>query len=101
MARKSVIEKNERKKRQVLTGQERREELKKVLKNTSLPIEVRFEAQNKLAQLPRNTSKSRVRNRCTITGRGRGYLRYFKMSRLMMRHYASFGAIPGLSKASW
>jgi len=101
MTRKSVIEKNERKKRKVLTGQQKREELKKILRDISLPIEVRFDAQNKLAELPRNTSKCRVRNRCTITGRGRGYLRYFKMSRLMLRHYASFGTVPGLRKASW
>lgn len=101
MTRKSVINKNEMKKKRVETGSKKRDELKAILRNTELPIEARFEAQNKLAKLPRNTSKSRVRNRCSLTGRGRGYLRFFKMSRLMLRHYASFGMIPGLRKASW
>lgn len=66
-----------------------------------LPIEERFVAQTKLAQMPRNSSKVRIRNRCELTGRPRGYYRRFKVSRITLRELAAFGFLPGIKKSSW
>jgi small subunit ribosomal protein S14 len=75
--------------------------LKTIARNQALPIEERFTAQLKLAQLPRNGSKVRIRNRCELTGRPRGFYRKFKLSRIALRELGSRGQIPGMVKASW
>jgi len=79
----------------------RRARLNAIVKDKSLPIEDRFEATLKLAQMPRNGAKIRLRNRCRITGRPRGYYRKLGMSRIALRDLASFGHVPGVVKSSW
>ena len=79
----------------------KREALKATANNESLPLEERFEARLKLAELPRNSSKTRIRNRCEVTGRPRAYYRKLKMSRISLRDLGSHGLIPGLVKSSW
>ena len=79
----------------------KREELKKIIKNRKLPLEERFNAQLKLAKLPRNSAKTRIRNRCEMTGRPRGVYRKLKISRIALRELASKGKIPGMTKSSW
>ncbi len=101
MAKKSAIEKNNRRMRLVAKYADRRAALLATAKDESLPQEDRFAARLKLAALPRNSAKVRVRNRCLITGRPRGYYRRFKMSRIALRELASVGQIPGVGKASW
>ena len=101
MAKKSAIEKNKRRMRLVIKYAARRAALAAAAKDESLPQEDRFAARLKLAALPRNSAKVRVRNRCLITGRPRGYYRRFKMSRIALRELASVGQIPGVAKASW
>jgi len=101
MAKKSAIEKNNR--RRALTDRyaPKRERLKKIAKDKSLSQEERFEAFLKLAKLPRNSSPTRIRNRCMLTGRPRGYSRKLKLSRIALRELASLGQIPGMVKSSW
>ena len=101
MANKSRIQTNLRRGRLVHKYEARRAELKKIIMNKELPLQQRFEAQQQLAVLPRNSSKSRLRNRCKIDGRPRGYMRKFGMSRIWFRTLAGDGLIPGLEKASW
>ncbi len=101
MAKRSSIEKNKNRIELVKKYQARRLLLKSIVMNKSLAIEERFRAQLRLAELPRNSSKVRIRNRCEITGRPRAYYRRFKMSRIALRTYASYGLIPGVKKASW
>jgi small subunit ribosomal protein S14 len=101
MAKKSAIEKNKRRERLVRKYAEKRKQLLAVANDDSLPQEERFAARLKLAALPRNSAKVRLRNRCEITGRPRGYYRKFKMSRIALRELALVGQIPGLGKASW
>jgi small subunit ribosomal protein S14 len=79
----------------------KREALKAVANDEKRPLEERFEARLKLAAMPRNSSKTRIRNRCDITGRPRAYYRTFKMSRIALRELGSAGQIPGLVKSSW
>jgi len=79
----------------------RRARLKAIALDRNAPPEERFAAQLKLAELPRNSSKTRVRNRCSLTGRPRGYYRKFKLSRIAVRELASSGQIPGMVKSSW
>ena len=79
----------------------KRENLKKIIKNKKLPLTERFEAQLQLAKIPRNSSKTRIRNRCEITGRPRGVYRKLKISRIALRDLASKGKIPGMTKSSW
>ncbi|MBA4274593.1 MAG: 30S ribosomal protein S14 [Alphaproteobacteria bacterium] len=79
----------------------RRKKLKAVIMNRELPIEERFAAQMKLAQLPRNSAEIRFRNRCELTGRPRAFYRKFKLCRNKLRELGSFGLIPGLVKSSW
>ena len=101
MAKKSAIETNERR-RKLATGQAaKRARLKAIVNDKTLPIEERFQATLKLAEMPRNGAKIRIRNRCALTGRARGYHRKFGLSRLMLRELASKGQIPGVTKASW
>jgi small subunit ribosomal protein S14 len=101
MAKKSAVEKNEHRKVLVQRYAAKRAELKKIVMDRSLPPEERFEATLKLAALPRNSSKVRVRNRCMLTGRPRAYYRKFGLSRIALRELASEGQVPGVVKASW
>jgi small subunit ribosomal protein S14 len=101
MAKKSSMEKNNRRRRLVERYAAKRARLKAVAGDASKPMEERFAAQLKLAQMPRNSAKVRIRNRCEVTGRPRGYYRKLKMSRVALRELASQGLIPGMVKSSW
>jgi small subunit ribosomal protein S14 len=101
MAKKSSIEKNERRRKLARSIAGRRERLKTVARDRQAAPEERFAAQLKLAELPRNASKTRYRNRCAMTGRPRGFYRKFKLSRIALRALASSGQIPGMVKSSW
>jgi len=101
MAKNSAILNNNKRKRLAAKYADKRAALKAMTKDMSLSMEERFNAQLKLAALPRNSSKTRVRNRCEISGRPRGYYRKVKMSRIALRDLASQGLIPGMTKSSW
>ena len=101
MAKVSAIDKNLKRQKQVRKSASRRARLNSLVKDKSLPIEERFEATLKLAQMPRNGAKIRLRNRCRVTGRPRGYYRKLGMSRIALRDLASFGQVPGVVKSSW
>ncbi len=101
MAKKSSIEKNNRRRRLAKKYAGRRTRLKAIAHDKSLPMEERFAAALKLAQVPRNSSKTRIRNRCEVTGRPRAYYRKLRMSRIALRDLGSQGLIPGLVKSSW
>jgi small subunit ribosomal protein S14 len=101
MAKKSQIEKNMKRRRLAARYAQRRQKLKAIARDEKLSLEERFQAQLKLAELPRNSSPSRVVNRCEITGRPRAYYRKLRMSRIALRDLGSQGAIPGLVKSSW
>jgi small subunit ribosomal protein S14 len=101
MAKKSAVNRNEMVKRLVKTMAAKRDALKAVANDESLPLEERFSARLKLAKLPRNSSATRIRNRCLITGRPRAFYRKLKMSRIALRDLGSNGQIPGLVKSSW
>jgi len=101
MAKKSSIEKNKKRERLAKQYNARRNRLKAIADNEDLPMEERFTARLKLAELPRNSSKVRIRNRCELSGRPRGVYRKFKLSRIALRELASTGQIPGMVKASW
>lgn len=101
MAKKSAIENNNKKKRMVLAKDEARKKIKAMLCDRDLSIEVRIAAVHKLAEMPRNSSSVRVRNRCSLTGRPRGFYRKFGVSRIALRDLGSAGFLPGVVKASW
>ena len=101
MAKKSAVEKDKRRRELVARYAEKREALKAIANDTTLTNEDRFKARLKLAKLPRNSSKTRVRNRCLISGRPRGTYRKLKVSRIALRDMASLGLIPGMVKSSW
>lgn len=101
MAKKSAIEKNRHREKLVKKFAAKRAALKAIASDTNLPIEDQFAARLKLAELPRNSSAVRVRNRCEVTGRPRAYYRKLKMSRVALRELGSAGLIPGLVKSSW
>jgi small subunit ribosomal protein S14 len=101
MAKKSAIEKNKHRRELVKKFSGRRERLLAVANDESKSMEERFEARLKLAELPRNASPSRIRNRCEITGRPRAYYRKLGMSRIALRELGNKGLIPGLVKSSW
>jgi len=101
MAKKSMIEKNKRRMKLAAQYAEKRKRLKEIADNMSNPAEERFAARLKLAELPRNSSKVRVRNRCELTGRPRGYYRKLKLCRNQLRDLSSKGLIPGMVKSSW
>ena len=101
MAKKSAVNRNNMVKRLVKQMAAKRDALKATANNESLPLEERFGARLKLAKLPRNSSKTRIRNRCEVTGRPRAYYRKLKMSRIALRDLGSHGLIPGLVKSSW
>ena len=101
MAKKSSIEKNNRRRRMSKQYSGRRSRLKTIAMDKTKPMEERFAATLKLAELPRNSAANRIRNRCEITGRPRAYYRKHKMSRIALRELGSKGLIPGLLKSSW
>ena len=101
MSKKSSTEKNNRRRRLVEQHAEKREKLKVIASNLKNPAELRFAARIKLAQMPRNSSKTRIRNRCELTGRARGYYRKLRLCRNQLRELASQGRIPGMTKSSW
>jgi small subunit ribosomal protein S14 len=101
MAKTSSIEKNNRRRRMSKKFSGRRARLKEIVQDKSRPMEDRFAASLKLAELPRNSSPTRIRNRCEVTGRPRAFYRKLKMSRIALRDLGSKGLIPGLVKSSW
>ncbi|GLQ07770.1 30S ribosomal protein S14 [Sneathiella chinensis] len=101
MAKKSAVERDLKRRKLVEKFAAKRAELKAISSDESLPQEERFAARLKLAALPRNSSKTRIRNRCELTGRPRGVYRKLKLSRIGLRDLASTGQIPGMVKSSW
>ena len=101
MAKKSSIEKNNRRAKLARQKTAQRERLKAIARDRDAAPEDRFEAQLKLSEMPRNSSQTRLRNRCALTGRPRGYYRKFRLSRIAVRELASAGQIPGMLKSSW
>ena len=101
MAKKSATEKDKRKRASVAKYAEKRAALKAQMKDESLSFEDRFKLHMKLAELPRDGSKTRVRNRCNVSGRPRGYYRKLGMSRIALREFGNFGKVPGMVKSSW
>ena len=101
MAKTSAVERNEKRKRLVARYAAKRARLKAIARDSSLPMEDRFVARLKLAELPRNSAAVRIRNRCALTGRPRGYEGTFRLSRIALRELASRGHIPGMTKSSW
>ena len=101
MAKKSAIEKNEKRRRMAKRYAGKRQKLKGIADDMSLAPEDRFAARLKLAELPRNSAPSRIRNRCELTGRPRGYYRKMRLCRIMLREMGNTGQIPGLVKSSW
>jgi small subunit ribosomal protein S14 len=101
MAKKSSIEKNERRRKMTKKFSGRRARLKAIAMDKTRPMEERFAASLKLAEMPRNSSATRIRNRCEVTGRPRAFYRKLKMSRIAMRELGSKGLVPGLVKSSW
>jgi small subunit ribosomal protein S14 len=101
MAKTSSIERNKKRERLAKKYAARRAKLRAAALNEALPLEERFAARLKLAQLPRNSSATRIRNRCELTGRPRAFYRKLKLSRIALRDLASKGQIPGMVKSSW
>ena len=101
MAKKSSIQKNLNRRDIVKKFNEKRQSLKKQIMRKDLSIEERFMIQSKLNELPRDSSKIRVRNRCKLTGRTRGVYRKFRLSRIKLRELSMSGALPGVVKSSW
>jgi small subunit ribosomal protein S14 len=101
MAKTGMIERNDMRRRIVARDAQKRAALKGIANDKELPMEERFAARLKLAQLPRNGSPTRVRNRCEVTGRPRAFYRKLRMSRIALRDLGNKGLIPGLVKSSW
>lgn len=101
MAKKSMIEREKKRQKLVAQYATKRAALKEIANNEDLPMEDRFKARLKLAKLPRNSSATRLHNRCQLTGRPHAYYRKLKVSRIMLRELASDGQIPGMVKSSW
>lgn len=101
MSKKSIVERNKKRKNLVDKFAQKRIDLKKQASDTNLSFEERMAAQAKLTKLPRNSSSVRLRNRCSQTGRPRGYLGFFGISRILFRELASSGILPGVKKSSW
>ena len=101
MAKTSAIKRNLKRIRLANKFFKKRQQLKKIINNKKLPLDERFQAQLKLAKLPRNSAKIRIRNRCEISGRPHGVYRKLKISRIALRELASKGVIPGMTKSSW
>ena len=101
MAKKSMIERQKKRERMVAKYAAKRAALNETINDQSKPMEERFKATLKLAELPRNSSETRLHNRCQLTGRPHAYYRKLKLSRIMLRELGSNGQIPGLVKSSW
>ena len=101
MAKTSAIQRNLKRIKMAKKFQNRRKKLKAIINNRKLPLNERFAAQLKLSKLPKNSARTRVRNRCEITGRPHGVYRKLKISRIALRQMASSGKIPGMTKSSW
>lgn len=101
MAKKSSVEKNKNRMKLTARYAAKRERLKEIATDKSAPMEERFAANLKLAEMPRNGAKIRIRNRCELTGRPRGVYRKFKLSRIALRDLGTSGQIPGIVKSSW
>ena len=101
MAKKSMVEREKKRQRLVQKYAAKRAALKAVVNDQSLPLEERFKANLKLAELPRNSSETRLHNRCELTGRPKAYYRKLQLSRIMLRELGSQGHIPGMVKSSW
>ncbi len=101
MAKKSMIEREKKRQRLVEQYAAKRAELKAIVSDETKPMEERFRASLKLAKLPRNSSPTRLHNRCQLTGRPHAYYRKLKVSRIMLRELGSAGQIPGMVKSSW
>lgn len=101
MAKRSMIERQKKRQALVKKYAAKRAELKEIAANQELPMEERFKARLKLAKLPRNSSPTRLNNRCEVTGRPRAYYRKLRMSRIALRDFASKGKVPGMVKSSW
>jgi len=101
MAKKSMVEREKKRQRMVQQHASKRAALKAVAKDQNASMEERFRATLKLAELPRNSSATRLHNRCELTGRPKAYYRKLKLSRIMLRELGSFGQIPGMVKSSW
>ena len=101
MAKKSSVNTNLRRRQLVASKAKTRSEIKERLHDRQLPFEERIALVIKLSEMPRNSSATRIRNRCELTGRARGYYRKFKLSRIALREHGAFGLIPGITKSSW
>ena len=101
MAKTCVKERDKKRRKMVKSHADKRAKLKAIIRNRDLPQEERFAAVLKLAEMPRNSSKVRIRNRCALTGRPRAFYRQFNLSRIMLRDLASRGELPGVTKSSW
>jgi small subunit ribosomal protein S14 len=101
MAKTSSINRNDKRRKMTKSAEGKRKRLKAIIAKKDTPMEERFNAVLKLAQMPRNSSKVRIRNRCEVTGRPRSFYRKLKMSRIALRELANLGMIPGMVKSSW
>ena len=101
MAKKSSVARNEKRRRLAEKNAERRQRLQDVIKDANSSLEARAEARTEMSKLPRNANPVRIRNRCQVTGRPHGYIRYFGLSRIAFREMAHAGELPGVKKASW
>ncbi|MEM1192597.1 MAG: 30S ribosomal protein S14 [Pseudomonadota bacterium] len=101
MAKKAMVERDLKRRRMAKKYEEKRTALKAIIRDEDTPADEKFAASLKLAELPRNSSKTRIRNRCLVTGRPRGFYRKLQMSRIALRQLGSDGKIPGLVKSSW
>ncbi len=101
MAKVSMIERDKKRRKLVEKYADKRAKLNAIIKDKSAPADERFQATMALAKLPRNSAKVRIRNRCALTGRPRGYFRKMNLSRIALRDLASRGELPGVTKSSW
>jgi small subunit ribosomal protein S14 len=101
MAKTSSINRNEKRRKMSKGAEAKRNRLKAIIAKKDTPMEERFNAVLKLAEMPRNSAKVRVRNRCEVTGRPRSYYRKLKMSRIALREFSNLGLVPGMVKSSW
>lgn len=101
MSKKCLVERDRKRRRMYNGKKSRRAELKAVVNDKGRTVEERFEASMKLAEMPRNSSKTRIDNRCAMTGRSKGHMRRFNLSRNAMRNLALKGELPGVTKSSW
>ena len=101
MAKKSMVEREKKRERLFARYADKRAALNEIIHDQARPMEERFKASLKLAELPRNSSATRLHNRCQLTGRPHAYYRKLKLSRIMLRELGSFGQIPGMVKSSW